>query len=250
MLTVSSYTSRVAAILALAAASVSAIAITSPSVATIWDSTGANPDYVLWQLYPPTNPPPATQYFDIYIRNAVGAMYDPPLNIPLAINVDSLGSTFFGVKDMQRFKPGPGYQLFFSDPTNPDIVYCDSDVFCIGTPIASATPVTPPSSSLDISTSSEPASPSSSAASSPLSSASTSHSRELSVSASTTTTTTTTTELSTTTKEQPEGTLVAATVPGGPDQQGFDVISGARGLGLSLATTVGVAAAGMFALVA
>ncbi|GAA5906632.1 hypothetical protein JCM6882_008079 [Rhodosporidiobolus microsporus] len=212
----------VAAVLALAAKAVDALAITSPSVTTIWDVTGTNPNYVLWQTYPLTYPPPATQFFDIWIRNAVGAMYTPPLNTTLATGVDSSTLTYFQVTDVAKFIPGPGYQLFFADPTNPDIVYCDSDVFSIGTPDVGAAPITPSSSATDGLPSSTPSSGVGGV----------------------TQTTSTTTALVSATGSTSAGELVAATVPGGPAEQGFNLLNGAVS---SVAATLGsvVAAVGV-----
>ncbi|GAA6029869.1 hypothetical protein JCM8097_001086 [Rhodosporidiobolus ruineniae] len=205
----------VAAVLAWAIVAVDGLAVTAPVQTTVWDNTGATPSYVMWQLYPPTNPAPLTSYFDIWIRNAVGAMYQPPLNTTLATMVDSATATYFQVTDVQRFLPGPGYQLFLADPTNPDTVYAQSDVFSIGTPLVDAS-----------------ASPSS------FSSASTTSTSSGFVTA---TATATTTQLvngspASTTK----GELVAATVPGGPAEQGFGLLDGAAaGLSMSLAGVAG-----------
>ncbi|GAA5854569.1 hypothetical protein JCM8547_004889 [Rhodosporidiobolus lusitaniae] len=201
------------ALLAWAATAVDALAITTPSVATIWDTTGTNPNYVIWQLYPLTNPAPSTPYFDIYIRNGVAAMYDPPLNTTLATAVDSTTMTYYQVLDVQKFSPGPGYQLFLSDPTNPDTVYADSDVFSIGTPDVGAAPITPSASSESL-----PSLSSSSAST-----------------AVTETTATTTAVVLTTASTTNDGRIPAATVPGGPAEQGYGLITdGAAGLKASV----------------
>jgi hypothetical protein len=112
-------------------------------------------------------------------------------------------------------------QLFFSDPTSPDIVYADSEVFAIGTPDVGAAPLTPLlSSSLASSTaSSDP-------------------------SAVTSVTTTTTALVKVTASPTSAGQIVAATVPGGPAEQGFNLIkSGAGALSINVAGVMGVVGA-------
>ncbi|BGP15030.1 hypothetical protein JCM10213v2_002985 [Rhodosporidiobolus nylandii] len=240
MLCASATLLRTGALLFLLASAVEALAITSPSVTTIWDVTGTNPNYVFWQLYPLTNPAPATQYFDVYMRNAVEAMYNPPLNIKLASSVDSISLTYLQVEDVQKFVAGPGYQLFFADPADPANVYCDSDVFSIGTPNVGEAPLTPSSSSESL--------PSTSASSSSSTSASSSVTSSLVPSS---ITTTATDELvPTRTKGSSDGTLVAATVPGGPAEQGFNLLSGAAGFSWSAAGGLGCMGATMMLLLA
>ncbi|GAA5822007.1 hypothetical protein JCM11251_004822 [Rhodosporidiobolus azoricus] len=207
------------AVLCMAVKGVNALAITSPSVTTIWDIAGTNPNYVLWQLYPLTYPAPATQYFDVWIRNAVGGMYNPPLNTTLATGVDSTALTYLQISDVAKFVPGPGYQLFFADPTNPDTVYCDSDVFSIGTPDVGAAPVTPSSGASD------------------------------GLPSGVTQITSTTTQLvsvSATGTGTTDAGIAAATVPGGPAEQGLNLLDGAAGsLAVSLMTVAAAVGAGM-----
>ncbi|GAA6005020.1 hypothetical protein JCM10207_008481 [Rhodosporidiobolus poonsookiae] len=220
---------RAVGLAALAATAVNALVITAPTVTTIWDTTGANPNYILWQLYPLTFPTPATPFVNVWIRNAVGAMYLPPLNMTIAENVDTSTATFLQVTDAEKFATGPGYQLFFADPTNPDNVYCQSDVFSIGTPDVGSSPVSPPASS-------DFASSTSSAAST-----------------ATATDSSTTTQVVTTTASasSTDGQIVAATVPGGPAEQGFNLVpNGASGLASTAAGVITAAGAAALMLAA
>ncbi|BGP23788.1 isocitrate lyase [Rhodotorula toruloides] len=223
---------------ALSGSLVEAIVITSPTVLTVWDQTGSQPNLITWSLTPETYPPPATPFFDVYIRNGVGSMYTPSLNLRLAESVNALTTTFLEVADAQKFIPGIGYQLFFSDPANPDVVYCDSDIFAIGTtgggnagamspsstttaPDADATSTTTSSTdtgtssaATDAGTSSTDSASPSSTSSSPLTSAPSSSSTSSPISVS---------------RSRAKSGITAAPVPGGPDEQGFNLVPSGAG---------------------
>ncbi|GAA5892372.1 hypothetical protein JCM5296_003581 [Sporobolomyces johnsonii] len=172
---------------------------------------------ITWSLLPLTNPAPATQYFDIYIRNGIGSMYTPSLNLSIATNVDATTKLSFAVTDAMKFIPGPGYQLFFSDPTNAATVYCDSDVFSIGSMTVrgtdSAATSTRLSSTVAVSEASSTPSTFSSSTSTLLSSAT-------SPSLSTTTSSSSSSSATSTTRSR----IAAATAIGGPADQGLNLV--------------------------
>lgn len=248
--------------------------------------TGSQPNAITWSLTPETYPPPATPFFDIWIRNGVGSMYTPSLNVRsltplpivlsleetgwltllpgqlrLAAGVDALASNSFEVTDAQKFIPGIGCQslrvvslreelrsnplhpcadqLFFADPANPETVYCDSDIFAIGTdgggdagamspssttdaPEASATSATPSSADCATSTTGAAGSPSDSATSTAISTAPSDFaspslsSSPFSPSASPS-------------RSQGKSRITAAPAPGGPDEQGFNLLPSGAG---------------------
>ncbi|GAA5841202.1 hypothetical protein JCM9279_000577 [Rhodotorula babjevae] len=267
---------RAAAVaLAFLAGAAQAIVVSSPTATSVWSQSADGDARIEWSLLPATFPPPATQYFDIYMRNGVGAMYTPSLNLLLATKVDSLASTYLDVAATDKFVPGPGYQLFFSDPANPATVYCDSDVFAIGSYEINGPPPTSTSSSTDETSTQAEASASST---------------ESSVAAAPSSTEETTAELSSTdvspsepapsntdssstssgmitsvtpssspspvpdslssSSSAPQGGITAAPAPGGPNEQGFNLVpsgaSAARGglsaaAGLSLLAGAGAA---------
>jgi len=96
-----------------------------PNADTVWVQQGGT-NTIAWTLFPLTNPAPATQFFDVYLRNGVGTMYSPPLNESIATMVDSTAGTSIVFDGASTLKVGPGYQLFFSDPTDAGTVYCDT----------------------------------------------------------------------------------------------------------------------------
>ncbi|GAA5834278.1 hypothetical protein JCM5353_003192 [Sporobolomyces roseus] len=110
---------------------VKALVVITPDNETVWDRTGNTKTYIKWGLDPPTDPPPRTNLFTIWLRNGAPDMYDPPLNLTLARHVDFVGKSQVEVQDVIDFLAGPGYQLFLSDPDNSTIVYCESPVFDI-----------------------------------------------------------------------------------------------------------------------
>ncbi|BGP47127.1 hypothetical protein JCM10450v2_002979 [Rhodotorula kratochvilovae] len=242
-----------AAVLAVLAGTVEAIVITQPSAVSVWIQTDESTARIEWSLLPETWPPPATQFFDIYIRNGVGEMYNPSLNLLLASGVDSTATTFLNVADTEKFIPGPGYQLFFSDPANPATIYCDSDPFAIGSFIVNGDPAPPSSSSsstAEASSSSSSAESSSSSCDSSLSSSS-STSTDSGMSTSFTSASSPSSSSSPSpTSSAASGGITAAPVPGGPDQQGFNLIpnggarlpSAAAWAGAVLAAVAGAAA--------
>ncbi|BGP39022.1 hypothetical protein JCM10449v2_002960 [Rhodotorula kratochvilovae] len=261
-----------AAVLAVLAGTVEAIVITQPSAVSVWIQTDESTARIEWSLLPETWPPPATQFFDIYIRNGVGEMYNPSLNVRaplyslprtwltsfraqllLASGVDSTATTFLNVADTEKFIPGPGYQLFFSDPANPATIYCDSDPFAIGSFIVNGDPAPPSSSSsstAEASSSSSSAESSSSSCDSSLSSSS-STSTDSGMSTSFTSASSPSSSSSPSpTSSAASGGITAAPVPGGPDQQGFNLVpnggarlpSAAAWAGAVLAAVAGAAA--------
>ncbi|GJN89823.1 hypothetical protein Rhopal_002812-T1 [Rhodotorula paludigena] len=214
---------RTLAALAVVAGAVEAIVITSPSATTVWSTSVDPPAVIEWSLIPETYPPPATPvsfddtFFDVYIRNGVGGMYSPALNLLLASNIDATKGTSLTVTDIQKFIQGPGYQLFFSDPANPNTIYCDSDVFTIGSIDAGGSP---PASS-------EPASSSSSTTSDSASSTTASSASSSSSSSFSSVRTTTSAPSATSATSSPTSRgngITRAPVPGGPDQQGFNLV--------------------------
>ncbi|GAA6009056.1 uncharacterized protein JCM10292_002467 [Rhodotorula paludigena] len=205
------------AALAVVAGAVEAIVITSPSATTVWSTSGDPPAVIEWSLIPETYPPPATPFFDVYIRNGVGGMYTPALNLLLASNIDATKGTSLTVTDIQKFIQGPGYQLFFSDPANPGTIYCDSDPFAIGSFDVGGSP---PASSEPSSSSSSTTSDSASATTATSASASSSSS---SFSVRTTTSAPSATSATSSPTSRGNG-ITRAPVPGGPDQQGFNLV--------------------------
>ncbi|GAA6057148.1 hypothetical protein JCM3770_004847 [Rhodotorula araucariae] len=227
-----------AAVLAVLGRVGRAIVITQPNAVTVWSQTGESTARIEWSLLPATFPPPATQFFDIYIRNGDGGLYNPSLNLLLASGVDSTASTFLNVADAEKFIPGPGYQLFFSDPANPATVYCDSDPFAIGsfgaggdppssTSAASAEETSCTSSTAPEASSSFPPEPSNTSSSSDLAGASSSDSPSATSSGMATSVTSgpsSSSPSASSPSSAPRGGITAAPVPGGPDQQGFNLV--------------------------
>ncbi|BGP07095.1 hypothetical protein JCM10049v2_002925 [Rhodotorula toruloides] len=219
---------------------VEAIVITSPTVLTVWDQTGSDRNLITWSLKPETYPPPATPFFDIYIRNGVGSMYTPSLNLRLAASVNALTTTFLEVADAQKFIPGIGYQLFFSDPANPETVYCDSEIFAIGTagggnagPMSpSSTTEAPDAEATSTTTSSDEAETSSATAeegfssTDSLSSISTSSDSSSPVTSAPSSASSPTSSPS---RSRAKSGITAAPVPGGPDEQGFNLVPSGAG---------------------
>ncbi|POY74082.1 hypothetical protein BMF94_2894 [Rhodotorula taiwanensis] len=151
-----------------------AIVITEPSSPTFWSNATGAVNTMVWSLLPATYPPPKTQYFDIYLRNAAPGMYSPGINISLATRIDSQMGTSINLTDISRFRAGGGYQLFLSDPTDASIVYCGSDVFAVVSPTLLSSPVSSDTSrssalvpSLSTAESTAPPSPTSAVSSSP-----------------------------------------------------------------------------------
>ncbi|GAA5889800.1 hypothetical protein JCM8208_001134 [Rhodotorula glutinis] len=254
-----------AAALAFLAGAAQAIVVSSPTATSVWSQSADGDARIEWSLLPATSPPPATQYFDIYLRNGVGAMYMPSLNLLLATKVDSLASTHLDVAATDKFVPGPGYQLFFSDPANPATVYCDSDVFAIGSYEINGPPPTSTSSPIDETTTQAEASAPSTETSDAVAPTST---EETSVELSSTEASpsepapTSTDSISTSSgmitsvtsssspspspdssssSSAPAGGITAAPAPGGPNEQGFNLVpSGASGTRARLSAAVGL----------
>ncbi|TNY19742.1 hypothetical protein DMC30DRAFT_289143 [Rhodotorula diobovata] len=232
------------AVLALLASVAEALVVTLPTAVSIWTEGAAR---IEWSLLPETFPPPATPFFDVYIRNGVGAMYTPSLNLLLATRVDSTASTYLDVAQIDKFRRGPGYQLFFSDPASPSTFYCESDVFAIGSSAVDGPPPTQSSSGAE--SSSTDSASASSASSRPDSSSSadstltdtssnepaaTSTSSESSSTSSGMITSVVTSSSaspspslesssSSTTTARTDG-ITAAPAPGGPNEQGFNLV--------------------------
>lgn len=182
----------------------------------------------------------------------------------IATKVDASQVTYFQVGDLSSFKSGSGCaslpqlklyffvhrlivpstdELFLSDPNDASIVYCDSEIFAIGTaavsvstnqlPSASATDGNSTSSAAETSQSSDSASETDSSSSSS-DSASITDSPSSSTDSSSSPTSSPTSSVS-------SPSLQAATVPGGAAEQGLNLLD-------SAATAVGPAL--MLALVA
>ncbi|GAA6060276.1 hypothetical protein JCM10212_003976 [Sporobolomyces blumeae] len=115
----------------LFAAVAQAMVVISPDGESIWDRTGKTRTFIKWSLDPPTDPPPRSNLFTIWLRNGAPDMYDPPLNLTLARHVDMVAKSQVEVQDVVDFLAGPGYQLFMADPDDASIVYCESPVFDI-----------------------------------------------------------------------------------------------------------------------
>ncbi|KAM0745946.1 hypothetical protein T439DRAFT_330140 [Meredithblackwellia eburnea MCA 4105] len=223
-----------------------ALVIVQPSANTVWEQNGSD-NIIEWALYPLTYPTPTSQYFDIYIRNGVGQLYTPFLNVSIAHNVDSLSSTSLAFLLSGQFLAGTGYQLWFTDPNNANTYYCQSDVFSIAA--APANGITTSASSTVTVTAL-------------LTSTTPSSTRVALVSTTSTpkkTTATTTITSTTTPKANPSGsttvttdaagyTLHAATNPGGPAEQHLSLTAGASAslrwmsMGGVLALSLGAAA--------
>ncbi|GAA5927704.1 hypothetical protein JCM3775_006059 [Rhodotorula graminis] len=252
-----------AAALVVLAGVAQAIVVSSPTATSVWSQSADGDARIEWSLLPATSPPPATQYFDIYLRNGVGAMYTPSLNLLLATKVDSLASTYLDVAATDKFVPGPGYQLFFSDPANPATVYCDSDVFAIGSyEINGPSPTSSSSSDVDSSTQAEASASSTEtrAAAAPTSTEETtvepSSTETLSYEPASTDSTSTSSGMitsvtsssspspapvSSSSSSAPAGGITAAPAPGGPNEQGFNLVpSGASGVRAGLSAAAGL----------
>lgn len=68
------------------------------------------------------------------------ADFPTPSQTSLALNVDATAAVdAYVVSIAAELVPGPGYQLFFSQPGNADVVYADSVVFSVGTDVAPST---------------------------------------------------------------------------------------------------------------
>ncbi|SCZ98271.1 BZ3500_MvSof-1268-A1-R1_Chr7-1g09078 [Microbotryum saponariae] len=145
---------------------VQALDVVYPTAPVVFDQSGAIENRIVWSLTPLTNPPPATNFFDIWMRNGIGEIYPDALNVSIfaselavarrfeklsptriltahtprdnsqvsiASNLDMTNPNMTYVwPDAAKYVPGPGYQLFFSAPGNASLVYCDSKVFSIG----------------------------------------------------------------------------------------------------------------------
>ncbi|GAA5880061.1 hypothetical protein JCM1840_007143 [Sporobolomyces johnsonii] len=253
MVYLSSLVSRLA-LLVMGARLAHAIAITTPTVVDIWrqvqllTSRGRRPadheamnysqsatatNDITWSLLPLTTPAPATQYFDIYIRNGIGSMYTPSLNLSIATNVDATTKLSFAVTDAMKFIPGPGYQLFFSDPTNAATVYCDSDVFSIGSMTVRGTIASSATSTALSSTVSVPEASSTPSISSTYTLVSSTTSPSLN------TTTSSSSNSSVTAISTTRSRIAAATAIGGPADQGFNLVHKSAAAVLRRAARVG-----------
>ncbi|ORY91610.1 hypothetical protein BCR35DRAFT_298846 [Leucosporidium creatinivorum] len=205
-----------------------ALVVTLPTSLSDWDTTGTTPIYIQWALYPLTFPAPASQFFDIYIRNGVGGMYEPFLNQSLALSVDASTSTYYEVpaSEAVKFVVGTGYQLFFSDPNDASVVYCDSEVFSIGVnppPATNSSSSASSASSTDTLASSTDSS-SSTDSTSTLPTTSSSSTDSLASSTELTTSPTASPSSSTSSTSSDKNRIVAATVPGGTAQQGQNLL--------------------------
>ncbi|KAL8290230.1 hypothetical protein RQP46_003169 [Phenoliferia psychrophenolica] len=118
-----------------------ALNVITPNAQTVWNQDGGGGNYIEWALLPATNPAPATNFFDIYIRNGNPALYPngAVLNAKIASGLDmSLLAVSFPLSPGQLVA-GSGYQLFFTDPANPLTVYADSVAFSLAPPAGSTT---------------------------------------------------------------------------------------------------------------
>ncbi|SGY80294.1 BQ5605_C008g05350 [Microbotryum silenes-dioicae] len=112
---------------------IQALDVVYPTAPVVFDQSGAIENRIVWSLTPLTNPPPATNFFDIWMRNGIGEIYPDALNVLIASNLDMTNPNVTYVwPDAAKYVPGPGYQLFFTAPGNASLVYCDSKVFSIG----------------------------------------------------------------------------------------------------------------------
>ncbi|SCV71047.1 BQ2448_3809 [Microbotryum intermedium] len=112
---------------------VQALDVTYPTSPVVFDQSGAIENRIVWSLDPLTTPPPATNFFDIWMRNGIGEIYPDPLNVSIATNLDMMSSNMTYIwPDAAKYIPGPGYQLFFAAPGNAGLIYCESQVFAIG----------------------------------------------------------------------------------------------------------------------
>ena len=117
------------------------LALQTPATAARF-SGGRN--IIEWSFLPLTNPPPASDLFDIYLRQNAGGLYDPPLNISIATSINSQTHSSLSFPLTGQLKSGGQYQIFLSAPGNAAISYAESAAFSVG--MASAnTPTAGPS---------------------------------------------------------------------------------------------------------